>query len=452
LVGKAVAVALGLLTTLIAVPVSAQPPTTPTEPTPTTTPSPTPAGGPSQPPVLGTDVGIQIPGVLFPPLTGIDPLYPAPVQGPLTLTPSITIEEEYNDNVFLDNNDKRSDFITRISPGLALAMQQPGFNLTASYAFSGEIYAKESQLNEIANSHRFLASLSYQATPRVGLSLSDGFVYSKNSNAASVAGVSTGRQTSLSNVLAAGLNFQATQRLTWNASAAYTIQRFDAASTQDSSQRFGATGTQDSDTYHIGTGLSYAVTPRMDLTAGYDVEYFVIDREKPSTTHTPRIGAAYRFTPTLTASVSGGPSFLVSDGDTTVTPAGSATVAKTTSWGAMSGFYDRSISTAGGLGGPSDVQTVGGSVVVGTYLRGLVVSFNPRYTMTKSEGSSRSKSDVKALSLNLSASYQLARYVAVVASYTFFHQTTDSADGRAADADQNRISVGLRFGYPISVY
>ena len=315
-----------------------------------------------------------------------------------------------------------------------------------------ERVAKESQLNEIANSHRFLASLSYQATPRVGLSLSDGFVYSKNSNAASVAGVSTGRQTSLSNVLAAGLNFQATQRLTWNASAAYTIQRFDAASTQDSSQRFGATGTQDSDTYHIGTGLSYAVTPRMDLTAGYDVEYFVIDREKPSTTHTPRIGAAYRFTPTLTASVSGGPSFLVSDGDTTVTPAGSATVAKTTSWGAMSGFYDRSISTAGGLGGPSDVQTVGGSVVVGTYLRGLVVSFNPRYTMTKSEGSSRSKSDVKALSLNLSASYQLARYVAVVASYTFFHQTTDSADGRAADADQNRISVGLRFGYPISVY
>jgi len=458
-VRRALLPAVCIALSLTAAPAAAQPPTPqPGAPTPAPTPAPGTPGGPGsaggpllQPPVLGTDIGVKTPGVLFPPLTGLDPLlYPAPAQGPLTLTPSITIAEEFNDNVFSDNQNKRSDFITQISPGLALAMQQPGFTLTASYAVTGEIYAKESQLNDFASSHRFLAGMTYQATPRLGLNVGNGFTYSQYSNAASVSGVSTGRQTSFSNVLSAGLSFQATQRLTWDVSGAYTIQRFDASDDRDGQPRDGA-GSQDSDTYQIGTGISYAVTPRLDVIGRYDFQFFNIDGE-PSTTHTPRVGASYQFSPTLTASIFAGPSFLVSDGDIEVSPAVSASIAKTTSWGVLSAFYDRSFGTAGGFGGPSDSQTFGGTVAVTKYLRGLFVSFTPRYTMTKNEGTSESKTDVNALSLTLTASYQLARYVALVATYSFFHQTTSGDDQGSSDVDQNRISVGLRFAYPINFY
>src|SRR5262249_5738505 len=42
-----------------------------------------------------------------------------PRKSPMTLTPSVTVSEEYNDNVFLDNTKKEWDMITRITPGVS---------------------------------------------------------------------------------------------------------------------------------------------------------------------------------------------------------------------------------------------------------------------------------------------------------------------------------------------
>lgn len=41
-----------------------------------------------------------------------------PLRAPLTLLPSITVSEEYNDNILLSNRDRRWDFITGITPAL----------------------------------------------------------------------------------------------------------------------------------------------------------------------------------------------------------------------------------------------------------------------------------------------------------------------------------------------
>jgi hypothetical protein len=398
--------------------------------------------GPARPP--GTQEPGSVPGqapggVRLPPRIGWDLLYAPPAPGPITFTPSLTISEEFNDNVFLSNEDKRSDFITQFTPAFTLALQQPGFQLTAGYSFTAAIYANEDQLNDIANRHNFLTQVSWAATPQVTLSLMDRFTYDRNSYAASVSGISSGRREAFSNVFGATADFKVTQRATWNLSGAYTLEGFGGADSQDSS------------VYHVGTGFDYVATPRLTLTAGYSFEYFDIEDETASYTHTSRVGGTYQITPTLSATLSGGPSVLVSDGDSSVSPAVTASLSKVVSWGSMGLFYDRSIGTAGRFGGPSDNQTFGGNITAATFLRGLFVDFSPRYTISKTDDTARSRTDIEALTLNVSFSYQLARYVAIVGAYTFLNQRT-SGDGNSADVDQNRISLGLQFGYPIGLY
>ena len=49
-----------------------------------------------------------------------------------------------------------------------------------------------------------------------------------------------------------------------------------------------------SDTYRVGTGFDYTLTPRLGLTAGYDLAYLDVDGEPQAYTHTPRVGASYK--------------------------------------------------------------------------------------------------------------------------------------------------------------
>ena len=121
-------------------PAAAQPPAPPTPTTPppgTPTPSAeSPTGVTEGPTPSGILPSVQIPGVLLPPRNVLDFLYAPPAQGPLTLTPSLAITEEFNDNVFLTHSNKRSDFITQFTPGLTLQAQQPGFQLLSSFNFT----------------------------------------------------------------------------------------------------------------------------------------------------------------------------------------------------------------------------------------------------------------------------------------------------------------------------
>ena len=77
----------------------------------------------------------DIPGVLLPPLIGPDFLYAPPARGPLTLTPSLAVTEQYNDNIFANNANRHSDFITQFTPALALQIQHPGFHLLGDGQF-----------------------------------------------------------------------------------------------------------------------------------------------------------------------------------------------------------------------------------------------------------------------------------------------------------------------------
>jgi hypothetical protein len=164
----------------------------------------------------------------------------------------------------------------------------------------------------------------------------------------------------------------------------------------------------------------------------------------------------YRFTETLTGTISAGPTIQVQDnGPTEVFPAITASVQSRFAWGSATVQYDQAVGTSGGLGGTTENKSLGAVVQLDRLVRDLVVQAIPRYTRaTSTVGNSI---DIDTFSVTLQGRYQFTRYIAGIAGYTYFLQRSNSAVSTAAgtitatDVDQNRVYIGVQFGYPITI-
>jgi hypothetical protein len=380
-----------------------------------------------------------------PPGTPLLPTLPeaAARRAPITVTPSISVLGEYNDNIFQNNDNKVSDFILAFVPGITVAIENPIYRLIGSYSFTAELYADQTQLNEAFARQNFRLDGTYRATPLLTLSLSESLLVARDSNTVAEENVSTGRTRSTSNTLSPAVAYQFDPLTTLRFRASWTALRYDDDLAVDS------------DTYAVEGFVDRAFTPRLTGSAGYQFAYFDVDGQPGITTHTPRAGVTYRFTPTLTGQISGGPTIQVpEDGETEVFPAITASLQQRFSWGAASVQYDRAVGTSGGLGGTTENQSLGAVVQIDRLVRGLIVQIAPRYTRTTS--TTGNNIEVDSLSLTLQARYEFTRFVSAIAGYTYYRQRSDSTStsvgGTVAsnDVDQNRVFVGLQFGYPIT--
>ncbi len=100
----------------------------------------------------------------------------------------------------------------------------------------------------------------------------------------------------------------------------------------------------------MDVALDRVLTPRLTGTVAYEYRFFDFKGRLENTiTHTPRLGASYRFTETITGTVSAGPT-LESDGTSRTTPAVTASLSQRYGWGTLGVDYSRAVGTAGGLG------------------------------------------------------------------------------------------------------
>jgi len=363
-------------------------------------------------------------------------------RAPLTITPSFTLSEEYNDNVLLDNRNRQSDFITGFTPGINITFERPTYRLSAGYNFTAELFARQTQENHAFDRQNFFLDTMWRVDPQLTLYLTDTFIFSTDTNLVSSSQVSTGRERSYSNVLGAGAGYQLDQFWTLRAGGSWTLERF------------GNSRLENSDVYRATVGADRRLTPTLTGSVSYELGYFDIEREQKVTTHTPRLGVRWKATDTATVALSGGPIVEVfENGSTRVTPAVTFSYGQRVFFGSFGVAYDRSIGTAAGLGGPTDDDLVSGYLTITNLTRALVVQFFPRYSFVKSPNSNRI--DIKAFTASLQVTYRLTDYVAVIGGYQFFHQRSDSTQlstlglPLANDADQNRVFFGLTFGYPI---
>ena len=355
------------------------------------------------------------------------------------------MSEEYNDNLFFNNQDRQRDFITGFSPTITLFINRPSYQVNGGYSFTAELYERESRLNNALNRQNFFGTGLYRATPRLTLTASETYAVNRNTNLVASQGFATGRQESLSNTFGPGLTYQMTPGTSLSLGATYGLLRFKGAVTD------GAGTASDSDTYGLQSSLAHELTPRLTGTIGYGFTYLTEQGQENSTTHTPTLGVTYRLTPMLTGSVSGGPAITELGGETFVSPAATASLVQGLAFGSASARYVRSVGAAGGFGGTTDIQTISGTLTLPTWRRGLLVVFDTTYNTAESVGSRQTdRVDVKALTLNLQVTYQITAFTSVFGGYTFFQQRTTGSSSQQVDADQNRVRFGLQFGYPIN--
>jgi hypothetical protein len=372
--------------------------------------------------------------------------------------PSIAVSEEYNDNIFLDNENRRWDLITRVTPGVSLTVNRPAYQVSAGYTLSGELYANESSMSDTLKNQALVASGLYRGTRGLTLTLADSFSWSRNTNRTGSQEFATSQQQTMwNNTLTPGLAWEMTPRSLLRLGGTLAMQRSveadtDSTSGTDTTPGTDSTSGSDSNTYGVQSTLEYVLTRRLTGTVGYGATYLDFLGEAPnSTTHIPTLGAMYLLTPTLTATVSGGPAITHVAGETSVGPAVAARLVQIFQIGSVSLEYTRDVRAAGGLGGTNDTQTFSASVIIPGWERGLVVALTPSYRMARSVGAEQaSQLDVRAFSVPLTVSYQFARYTSVFAEYTYFQQQSAAGSSVRADVDQNRIRFGLQFGYPFN--
>ena len=372
-------------------------------------------------------------------------LAPPAERGPITLRPSIAVSEEYNDNVLLNNQTRKWDLITRVSPGLTLTVNRPSYQLSAGYTLSGELYANESRLNDAWKDQAFVATGLYRGLRGLTVTVADSFALNRSTNQAASQGFATGRQETWNNTFTPGMTWEMTPRNTLNVTGTFAVQRFLSAST-------GSISGSDSNTYALQTTLEHVLTRRLTGILGYGITYLdLLGQQENSTTHTPTVGARYMLTPTLTASVSGGPAITQLAGETSISPGGSARLVQVLQIGSVSLEYTRGVGTAGGFGGTTDTQTISAGLSLPTWYRGLVVAFTPSYRIATSVSRRQaSQIDIRALTVPVAVNYQFARYSSIFAEYTYFQQQTGSNSSLRSDVDQNRLRFGLQFGYPFN--
>ena len=174
--------------------------------------------------------------------------------------------QEYNDNILLDNDDRRSDFILGFTPGVTLALESSTYRLLAGYNFTAEIFFKEENegRNDAFSRHNFDLDGTWRVNPQLTLSLTDVFAFSSDTNLLAPEGVATGREEAFSNTLAGSAAYALTRLTSLRGTASWTVLRFDDDEIQDS------------DVYRVGPTLDHAFTPRLSGSVGYEFGYFDI--------------------------------------------------------------------------------------------------------------------------------------------------------------------------------
>jgi hypothetical protein len=392
-------------------------------------------------PVIGPTLAPTFPALSNYPLELLGLLMSPLERREVNLLPALAISEEFNDNFFLNNDSKRYEFITGFTPSISLLANRPHFQLAAGFSNAAEVYARGSTPNDAFARQNLIVGTYWQPTQHLTFTLADTFLRDQ-SPSATAGGFAIGGQGSTSNALTPAMGWQLAPQTRLDLGATYSLIRFD-----------GRGAGIESDTYGFMSNLSHGFTPRFTGMVGYNFTYIDLrsGHGDNSTTHNPTLGFAYRLTPNLTISIDGGPAFTNLGSEDFLTPGVSAGVVQRLPFGSASVFYTENVGVAGGFGGPTDNKTINGALVVSA-LRDLVVIFNPAWTKAESLSDRQiERVDVGVFTLGLGAAYRVNRYVTIFGGYSFLLQRVGRfSTTQDFDADQNRVKVGVQFGYPFA--
>lgn len=122
--------------------------------------------------------GALVTGSLLSPASGCRPALGAE----LKLIPACELKEEFNDNVFLTAGNRKSDFITTLTPGLTFSRSSERLHIDLLTGFSWHDYARTEGID--TTDYQYNAQVTNRLTPRDDLGL--GAAYARNTRPDSI--------------------------------------------------------------------------------------------------------------------------------------------------------------------------------------------------------------------------------------------------------------------------
>jgi hypothetical protein len=210
--------------------------------------------------------------------------------GPLQVRTSLTVEEEFTDNADQQKNNRRSEFRTRVAPGLAVHLE--GARSSVDLAYSPRFFLPDDRPADTTLEHDLTLRGGWSPSPQIRLSLAEDFTRSTDFQAVGDIGT---RRTGQSPFTRNGVT----------AEAAFTPPGGRVAfSYTNGLIRNENPGGDDSATHILRTGADFA-NPRLSLGGSYSLTRQDFEISSPYWEHTGEGRLRRVLTPTASATLSG---------------------------------------------------------------------------------------------------------------------------------------------------
>jgi len=362
---------------------------------------------------------------------------------------STSLSEEYEDNIYLEEH-KEDDFITSFIPNFSISYLTENTNLNLSYHPEFEIYAGNSDENDINHNGSF--NFNSQLTPRLGLTVSDNLVYTKGQDIAGEELVEHRRRSRsnasdrLNNFLDAALSYQVFQETAIWAGFSHSLEDYDKSEYEDSEE------------YGYEMGVNHQLTGNDAIFCGYRYRRMLYDGDRSLRSYRRQpgyggendtdvqsisIGETHQFPKELALTISAGIELIDEENEPSETDwSGQAGLTKAFRTGSLSLIFDRSISSSGGVGGTSvrnDIRLTGEK----DFTRHLGGSFSTFFSTEKS--TSGDETDNENWGLIMGADYQISRRLTSALSCSFIRQNS----GGWGEGDYDDYRAGANINYLI---
>jgi hypothetical protein len=237
----------------------------------------------------------------------------------IDITPSISLDQVYDSNVFNTNGNEKGDFLFRATPALTFSLKMPETTLNLRTSLTYDTYYKYTELNS-TNSAITLALDSQPPialTPRFSIAPSAHFVQARNSylrtqqvptadplTPPSIAS-ETAMQRSRDYGAALRANYLLTEKTEFSLGGGFSKLQF-----LDNTALDNTTGNVGSRVINGDTSLSYKFTPLFSSGFFFSTSYNTFENGTDSRVFAGGLTGTYRFSPAFTVDARAGASYM----------------------------------------------------------------------------------------------------------------------------------------------
>jgi len=377
----------------------------------------------------------------------------------LDVTPSISLDQSYDSNVFNTDGNEKGDFILRATPAVTFSLKMPETTLNLRTSLTSDTYYKYTERNSTSSAVTLAldATPPVRISPRLSIAPSGHFVQARDSylrtqlvpsgDPLQPASIATENQIRKSRDYGAALRviFLLTEKTEFSLAGGFTKRQFlDNAAGSDVDSRV-VTGD---------TTLTHRFTPLLTSGLFFNTAYNTFENGRDSRTVSGGLTGSYQFSPAVSMNARAGVSRAQETGvaglpdRTTWSPAGSVslTYAEGDFRAALTGSIDQS--GGGSFGLTTRRQSIGFSLT-DRFARNWTANLAGNFQENRSLDAAVTQ-DLSSATGTAGIGYQPAAWATLHLSGTALRQWSNGAVG--TDLTRYSAFLGLTLGTTYNIY